>query len=65
MIRTDSAAYRRDYRRGWKSSMRSADLDRADRDGRSANTAWMDGYLDAAAGREMWHRLRCTDHDAH
>ncbi len=61
-IREDSKQYRTDYNRGWSSSRNAAGLDRADADGRSSITAWMDGYLDEAAGREKWHRLNCQDH---
>ena len=52
---TLGADYCRDYRRGQETSRRVGNLDAADRDGRSWNNAWMDGYLDYAAGREMWH----------
>jgi hypothetical protein len=56
----DWPKYKRDYERGWRST---AGLDRADADGRSDNEAWMDGYLDQAAGREKWHMLNCPDHN--
>ena len=61
--RVDSPEYRKAYRAGRATSLRGGSLDRADADGRSANDAWMDGYLDVAAGREMWHLLHCADHD--
>lgn len=60
---TDTPAYRTAYLAGWRYAARTSDLDRADADGRSQNSAWMDGYLDRAAGRERWHLLRCADHD--
>jgi hypothetical protein len=57
--------YRRSYGAGWRySQTANANLDYADATGRSANQAWMDGYMDGAAGREKWHLLHCPDHDA-
>ena len=43
--------YDKDYNRGFRFH---GDLDRADADGRTANNAWYDGYLDAATGRPKW-----------
>lgn len=60
----DEDNYRKAYRRGWRTSERVGNLDRADADGRSDDDAWMDGYLDYAAGREEWHLLFCPDHDS-
>jgi hypothetical protein len=61
--RVDSPAYRADYERGWRYAWRpTATLDHLD--ARGASEAAYDGYLDAAAGREKWHRLHCADHDA-
>jgi hypothetical protein len=42
---------RRNYAAGYRTGQTSAGLDRADADGRSGRPGWMDGYLDAAAGR--------------
>lgn len=57
------AQYRRDYRRGWRYASTSPDptLDRLD--AKRAPEAEYDGYLDAGAGRLMWHLLHCPDHD--
>ena len=55
--------YKLDYNRGWRTSEKVGNLDQADRDGRSNNDAWMDGYLDYAAGREKFHLANCTDHN--
>jgi hypothetical protein len=61
-VRTDTPGYRTDYDRGWRYSARpAATLDHLD--ARGASEAEYDGYLDRAAGREKWHRLRCPDHD--
>jgi hypothetical protein len=51
--------YRDKYDAGWRASNSGRDvLDRADRDGRSADPGWMDGYSDAAEGNPRWHRAR-------
>lgn len=63
MGRVMTKQYKRDYKRGWRTSARVGSLDRADADGRSDNEAWMDGYLDYAAGREMFHIPNCPNHD--
>lgn len=55
--------YRERYLAGWRYSMNVGSLDRPDQDGRSSDDAWMDGYLDAATGRDKWHLPTCTDHD--
>jgi len=63
--RIDTPNYRKSYNAGWRySQSASANLDYADRTGKSSDDAWMDGYLDLAAGREKWHRLNCADHDS-
>lgn len=59
---TLTAQYRKDYNRGWRYSARVCTLDAADADGRSGNDAWMDGYLDYAAGREQYHIPNCPSH---
>lgn len=53
------AQYRKDYNRGWAVSERAVDgaLDAAD--GRNEPSAWYDGYMDSATGREKWHYLDC------
>jgi hypothetical protein len=53
---------RASYTRGWKAGHGegSGYLDRAD--ARREPDAWYDGYEDAAAGREKWHRLNCAAH---
>jgi len=57
--RIDSPEYRAEYRKGWRYSHRET----ARLDGTyNRSEAWMDGYLDFAAGRDMWHLLRCRDH---
>ena len=57
-----NADYRKAYNRGWASGQRGiGGLDRAD--DRGEPEAWYDGYLDAAAGREKWHLLNCSQHD--
>jgi ribosome modulation factor len=63
MKRVVTVAYRRDYTRGWRSGQNGVSLDRADANGNSDNDAWLDGYLDAAAGRTKWHIPLCPDHD--
>lgn len=53
------------YNRGWRYSATStASLDYADRRGWSRNDAWLDGYLDYAAGRQKWHLRDCPKHDS-
>lgn len=64
-MRVDTPEYRASYSAGWRyAGSATANLDYADSRGLSADTAWMDGYLDRAAGRARWHRLHCADHDA-
>lgn len=58
------ATYRERYNAGWRYSERVGDLTRPDADGRSDDDAWMDGYLDAAVGRERYHLAFCADHDS-
>jgi hypothetical protein len=62
MKRIDTPEYRKDYRKGWRySGSEGATLDHAD--AIRASDAWVDGYLDLAAGRQKWHRLNCPDHE--
>ena len=61
-MRADTQEYRRDYERGWKSR---GSLDAADRNGNSANDAWMDGRSDMAQGLPKWHRRDCPDTMGH
>jgi hypothetical protein len=65
MAKTHTAAYqyRVGYQRGWNAAKRGSEsaLERADL--RGEPSAWYDGYLDYAAGREQWHLLHCTSHD--
>jgi protein-disulfide isomerase len=52
------------YKRGWRHSARVAEIPAsADALPTDAHNAWMDGYLDCAAGREEWHLALCTTHD--
>ena len=48
------------YNRGWRysNSATCTGLDFADSKGYSSDEAWMDGYLDAAAGRPKWSTPR-------
>ena len=56
--------YREAYNRGWGYSARTTTgLDYADRRGYTRDDAWMDGYLDQAAGRAKWHLRDCANHD--
>lgn len=64
MERKDTPDYRNRYAKGWRYAVRATGLDNADRRGLTRDDAWMDGYLDQAAGRERWHLLRCADHAA-
>ena len=57
------------YRKGWAASARGSALDEAEdryvaRYGRAEHDAWLDGWLDYAAGRPKWHLRDCPDHDA-
>jgi len=62
--RAKSPEYRRSYNRGWRYSRSgTGTLDFADSRGYSNDDAWMDGYLDAAAGRAKWHMVTCPDHE--
>jgi len=55
--------YRKDYNRGWRySETANANLDTADSKGWTDSNAWMDGYLDLAAGRDKWHTPNCPTH---
>lgn len=54
--------YRTEYRAGWAYSRRGGSLSRADDRRLTDSNAWMDGYLDYAAGRPMWHLAECTAH---
>lgn len=57
--------YRGSYNRGWLYSARATiGLDAADRRGYTRDDAWMDGYLDEAAGRAKWHLRDCAKHDS-
>lgn len=52
------------YRKGWKRSATVGTISMAaDLLPTDAHNAWMDGYLDNATGREMWHLYHCRDHD--
>lgn len=62
-VRIDTPEYRRWYERGWRYSRTSMSASLDHGDGLGAPDAWYDGYLDAAAGREKWHRLHCADHE--
>lgn len=65
MKRVDTPAYRKAYRRGWTySSKPTANLDTADSRRWTDDDAWLDGYLDYAAGRAQWHLLNCPDHES-
>lgn len=62
--------YEEAYAKGWASSARGGSLERCEdrfsgdvRVGPGALDAWMDGWLDYAAGREKWHLRDCPDHD--
>lgn len=61
MNEKNSPEYRADYNKGWRySGSESASLDHADRI--RASDAWIDGYMDYAAGRPKWHLRDCLDH---
>lgn len=64
--------YNRFYVKGWAASSRGSDLGAAESRFIARNRvqwsgpeheAWEDGWLDVAAGREMWHLRDCEDHD--
>lgn len=66
------AVYNRMYLKGWAASRRTDDMEAAEARFVSRNRvkwsgpeheAWEDGWLDVAAGREMWHLRDCEDHD--
>jgi hypothetical protein len=70
MTRQDTPEYRRHYNWGWRYSLNgSGTLDYVDSK-YGAGHSWqkpgydaaMDGYLDAAAGRDKWHLLHCQNH---
>lgn len=73
MSKIDNPQYRKDYKRGWRfdrrggapSSYDGGNLGYADEKGWSSIAAWMDGFLDSAAGREKWHLALCENHDEH
>lgn len=56
--------YKKDYERGWRAGASGSmtALERAD--GRNEPSAWYDGYLDYATGREKWHLPFCPHHDS-
>ena len=65
MIEQDGeTVYRERYNAGWRYSERGSSLDREDALRHTDNEAWMDGYLDMAAGRERYHMAFCPDHDS-
>jgi hypothetical protein len=54
------------YNKGWRASTTADSMDAAEgrfeaRYGTNKDqwNAWMDGYLDQAAGREKWHLREC------
>jgi hypothetical protein len=62
--------YAEAYEKGWRSSAGLGPIDLTEREsrftaryGHAREDAWMDGYLDYAAGREKWHLRDCPDHD--
>jgi hypothetical protein len=64
--------YAKRYMQGRRASMRGTDLGEAEVRFINRNIlvdrvaewdAWEDGWLDEAAGREMWHLRDCEDHD--
>ena len=56
-VREEQPDYDRDaYNRGY----RSTNLDGGD--ARGEPDEWYDGYMDAACGREKWHRPLCEHH---
>lgn len=56
--------YRKQYEKGWRySNSANPTLDYADRRGLTKIDAWVDGYMDAAAGREKWHIPNCPNHN--
>lgn len=63
IARAETREYRAAYTRGWSYSQReTATLDHVDSQyGRDPRyNAILDGYLDAAAGREKYHMLQCS-----
>lgn len=51
------------YRKGWKRSATVGSISEfADTLPSDAHDAWMDGYLDNATGRDMWHLWECREH---
>ena len=56
-VREERPDYDRDaYTRGWKStSLEGGDM-------RGEPNEWYDGYMDAACGRDKWHRPLCPAH---
>lgn len=57
--RVKTREYVRNYNRGWKSTNLEFSDDIADD---AEREAWLDGYMDAATGREKWHLLNCPAH---
>ena len=52
--------YKKDYRRGWRSSAGPGDtLDSHNFEA----PAWYDGFFDYSAGREEWHSMTCGNYD--
>ena len=52
--------YKKDYRRGWRSSAGpSATLDNHNYE----SPAWFDGYFDYSAGRTQLHSMTCENYD--
>ncbi len=53
--------YKKDYRRGWRSSAGPGDtLDNHNLE----SPAWFDGYFDYSAGRTQLHSMNCENYDA-
>jgi hypothetical protein len=57
--------YRADYRKGWQAVARERRTGATSRrwEEGTGSDAFDDGYLDASAGRKMWHLAWCLNHD--
>lgn len=52
---------RESYTRGWRAGINGGGFALDNADARNEPNEWYDGYLDAATGREKWHKPFCGE----